>query len=147
MKLTKGDAVSASLILKKNDTELVQAPKVTALLRRQTATYNRSPTKEALSNPNSPFNRLAKKNQGGAGSDRASLDILKSLTERNYSMQLRLIDTPQSQSFTNLFTGTIWNQLKAKNVIAATIYIDPDQNENATVKTKQGQWEKLLNKT
>jgi hypothetical protein len=34
MKLTKGDAVSASLILKKNDTELVQAPKVTALLRR-----------------------------------------------------------------------------------------------------------------
>ena len=45
-----------------------------------------------------------------------------------------------------MYSGTIWNQIKAKNVIAATIFIDPDQNESSQTKNRIGHWEKLANK-
>ena len=46
LRLTKKDSISTSLVLKKNDHELLQAAKVVTKMRKQTAIFSRSPTKE-----------------------------------------------------------------------------------------------------
>ena len=58
LRLTKKESISTSLVLKKNDHELLKPAKVVAQMRKQTAIFNRSPTKELGL---SPLNRTKNK--------------------------------------------------------------------------------------
>ena len=104
IKLTKAESVSTSLVLKKNDTELIQAAKIMTTLRRQTAIFNKSPTKE-MNSPSKSKRSLLMNNSA----DKQVMQVLQNLTERNYSMQLQLIDCSLGPQETAHHATAIWN--------------------------------------
>ena len=128
LRLTKKDSISTSLVLKKSDQELLQAAKVVTQMRKQTAIFNRSPTKEfGLLSMNKTRGKMMTMHQMQEN-DEETMQTLKSLTERNFGMSLQLIDCSKGESITEKLRSTIWNQSKIRDAVAARILLDPSKD-------------------
>ena len=88
LRLTKNSSISTSLVLNKTDHELFKPAKVVTQMRKQTAIYNKSPTKDLSM---SPFSRTKARMQLQEN-DLETMQSLKSLMEKNFATSLSLVD-------------------------------------------------------